>query len=602
MEKAFETMALDKTSITKLLDLKTHSLISDDIVVRQTEVIRKAYSYLAASDSRQVIYIADEVGLGKTYIALGIAMLFRHFASGKTIHRDLVLVPKANLQNKWQDAARSFARINYIGDRNPEFLPFFQTELITDRLYSIVPDAAMKIFRMTSFSALATRSSSWERKSLLERLKNQVRHDPWAVGILEQAWNSPLFKLGYEKELLCLAAYLLNALSGRVNTLIVDEAHNYRHGIDAHASYRNLATGCFLGLLPEGGQKAFENDPREMVLAQFPELKQRVRPLANKVVCLSATPKDRDLWEISRQLDCFLHQHPLKGVHDVEEYHQRLKSFLIRGNMTYGINGAQISRHECRAEYREGHVSKSKKGEWLEVPDDFTGAFWQLIQYQSIKHLRAKGNTSFEMGMLAGFETYHLDAQKVRAPGNIAAEDHEEDEIDKKKEYEQTASDIRQSEDRQVIVTLIQDFLKKFDVPPHPKQTPLAVELLEQMLERQEKSLVFVRRVHTAAEFAGRLLRRYEQAVADDLRRFGGKVEDKLRYARAFWHIDSPRLADMLKEFDLKDIREDLMAFFRAGKLISKIRLQKGFEWFDSLDTHDDRVDFVFLPINITKK
>lgn len=580
-------MTLDTGSITRLLNLKSHALISPDIAARQTEVIRKAYNYLTASEGRQVIYIADEVGLGKTYIALGIAMLFRHFSPGRTLCRDLVLVPKANLQDKWQDAARSFIRSNYVGNRKAEFIPQFQPELKAERLYSVIPEAAMTIFRTTSFSSLTARTSGRARLPLLKQLQDQIRHDPWALGILDKAWNNYLFESGHEKELVCLAAYLLNTLSGQINTLIVDEAHNYRHGIDAHASYRNLATSCFLGLLPRDSEKSFPDDPREKVLKQFPELKRKVHPLANKVICLSATPKDRDLWEISRQLDCFLPSHPLKGVRDVETYHKNLKSFLVRGNMSYSINGTKVSRHECRSEHRKGHVSKSKKGECLEVPDDFTGAFWQLIQYQSIKHLRAKGNISFETGMLAGFETYHLDTQKLLSPGNNIAMDREEEDVDDKKEYEQTASGIRQSEDRHVIETLVQDYQKRFDDPPHPKQTPLAKELLNQMLERQEKSLVFVRRVHTATEFAGRLLRKFEQAVADELRRFGGKTGEKPRYTR--------RLTDMLKEFDLKDIREDLINFFRSGKLISKIRIQKGFEWFEALSSDDERVDLCFF-------
>ncbi|MBX2889736.1 MAG: DEAD/DEAH box helicase [Saprospiraceae bacterium] len=575
-------MPLDSASTNELLHLHARALIASNIAERQTEVVRKAFNYLTASENHKVVYIADEVGLGKTYIALGIAMLLRHFSQEKTMHRDLVLVPKANLQRKWADAAKSFVQNNYRGNRT-DIAPLFDVELNRERLQTLLPDAAMTIFRMTSFSSLAAKSSRRARLPLLERLKEQVGPDKWALQILDKAWTGHLFENERARDLLCLAAYLLNALSGRVNTLIVDEAHNYRHGIDS--SFRNLATACFLGV-----------HRHEAVLKAFPELEKRLHfPLADKTICLSATPKDRDLWEIARQLDCLTAKHPLAGVSDPDEFRQRLKSFLIRGNLTYDINGQSVSRHECRSEHRQGHVDKNKSAEWLDVPNDFMGAFWQLIQYQSIKHLRAKGNTTFEMGMLAGFETYHLDAQKIHAAGNMPATDRDEDDTDTQKEYEQTATrEIRESEDRQVIETLVRDFQKKFGEPPHPKQTPLTHELGKQMFEQQEKSLVFVRRVHTATELSGRLLREYERRVAEDLRRFFEKTDTKPRFPREFWRFASDKLTDLLKEFEMKDVREEVMAFFRDGKLLEKIKAAHGFGWFERREL-EGQLDFCFF-------
>ena len=43
-------------------------------------------------------YLADEVGMGKTYVALGVVALFRHFNPG---FRVLYIAPRENIQEKW---------------------------------------------------------------------------------------------------------------------------------------------------------------------------------------------------------------------------------------------------------------------------------------------------------------------------------------------------------------------------------------------------------------------------------------------------------------------------------------------------------------------
>src|SRR5262247_1331778 len=56
-----------------------------------------------------VAYLADEVGMGKTYVALGAFALFRHFNPG---FRLLVIAPKENIQQKWTKELRNFVRNN----------------------------------------------------------------------------------------------------------------------------------------------------------------------------------------------------------------------------------------------------------------------------------------------------------------------------------------------------------------------------------------------------------------------------------------------------------------------------------------------------------
>src|SRR4051812_38342085 len=94
-----------------ILNLKSNNSIADEIASRQLNVIEKAYDYLA-KENNNIIYIADEVGLGKTYIGLGIISLFRHFSKDIVNHKDLIIVPKKNLQQKWQKETKNFISNN----------------------------------------------------------------------------------------------------------------------------------------------------------------------------------------------------------------------------------------------------------------------------------------------------------------------------------------------------------------------------------------------------------------------------------------------------------------------------------------------------------
>jgi hypothetical protein len=54
--------------LDEILNLRTNESIGKELADRQLNVIRSAYDYLRKPENT-LIYIADEVGLGKTYIA-----------------------------------------------------------------------------------------------------------------------------------------------------------------------------------------------------------------------------------------------------------------------------------------------------------------------------------------------------------------------------------------------------------------------------------------------------------------------------------------------------------------------------------------------------
>ena len=55
-------------------------------------------------------YLADEVGMGKTYVALGVMALTRYFNPHARI---VVIAPRENIQRKWIKELKNFVRLNW---------------------------------------------------------------------------------------------------------------------------------------------------------------------------------------------------------------------------------------------------------------------------------------------------------------------------------------------------------------------------------------------------------------------------------------------------------------------------------------------------------
>ncbi|RQO65189.1 hypothetical protein DBR43_30510 [Pedobacter sp. KBW06] len=537
--------------IRKILDLNPNGSISPSISERQLEVIRKAYQYLSRSEGNNIIYIADEVGLGKTYIALGIITLFRHFGQ-KQNHKDVIIVPKANLQDKWQKELSLFMQQNYLGEEGNLIHKDDEVrENISDRLRIISEGKQYNIFRMSSFSNVVhihSEDGSQRKSELRDRLIYQVfKENKYSQDSIRRAWEKGYFANDNLYKLRRLIAYLMNVCSSIVDCLVIDEAHNYKHGTDLEhytASIRNEVTARFLGALGD-----------EEIFADFKDLKSKIKfPLARKVICLSATPKDSNLLEIKNQLNCFTHQHILTDCKSAQEIKKLLSSFLIRGNMEYELGNVTISRNQSREEHRKGNVNKSLEPEVLKIKDDFEGVFWQLLQYQSLKHLNLKNGVEFEMGMLAGFESYSVDIDNRWKKF-----------LSDPKEYDLVAGrNRRESEDVNVIKEIMSSYSKEFkdELPPHPKQSKFEAEIVRQ-LTRQEKSLTFVRRIMTVHELESRMLQRFEkEIVIERFLNFQGKYKD---YATS-------RVAIMIKKWHEKDIQAKLPDLFH--KLISRTSIK----------------------------
>ena len=226
-----------------------------------------------------VAYIADEVGMGKTYVALGVLGIMRHLAPDTTV---LVIAPRENIQRKWIKELQNFVRFNWRLDdgrvrtlhKRPVYAP-----IPCDSLEALARESRLNehqdfFLRMTSFS-IATKEGE-SRKRYRDRLYPLL---PPVVGELLAVGRDPdLFRDNFGKA--------INAVLPDIDLLIVDEAHNLKHGFGPNVSNRNRVLGFALG-------------HPEAMSALYPWYGRRVR----RLLLLSATPFEYDYGDICRQLD-----------------------------------------------------------------------------------------------------------------------------------------------------------------------------------------------------------------------------------------------------------------------------------------------------------
>ena len=168
-------------------------------------------------------YLADEVGMGKTYVALGALALFRHFNPS---FRVLIIAPRENIQKKWVKELRNFSA------RNVRFADLrvkavhgapARAMVICHSLAELVRETAVDpdrdfFARLTSFSLpLGKDAEGWVTKR-----QQLLRHMPWLDSSMFDLRNKETFKDNFARAVNCgLPAFDL---------VIFDEGHNIKGG------------------------------------------------------------------------------------------------------------------------------------------------------------------------------------------------------------------------------------------------------------------------------------------------------------------------------------------------------------------------------------
>ncbi|MBK8232090.1 MAG: DEAD/DEAH box helicase family protein [Candidatus Eisenbacteria bacterium] len=482
---------------------------------RAEEQLEGAVALHNILETHGVAYLADEVGMGKTYVALGAVALFRHFQPG---FRVLFLAPRANIQQKWMKEFRNFVAYNLrypdmrvaALDRQPA-RPLVSCENLIDFLHEALVDHERDFFlRLPSFSlALGDGADRGSWRRLRDQLQREL---PWMPeGLFDLRSPKETFKENFARAL-CAAI-------PRFDLVVVDEGHNLKHGLGAGVSTRNRLVSLVFG--------------RERVSGQDVQL-PGYGPRAQRVLFLSATPLEESYEQIWNQLDVFGQGAKWTELRSrtatEEEKRQIAAQFLVRRVTSMRIGNQEWTKNLYRREWRRGGVRFHD--EPLRMTDPRQRLIVALVQKKVAEVLDSEAfNMSFQVGMLASFESF-LETAKVHVKAGTDADGAESTpsgggesgtNFDDAEQTLGIANDRmraahREGIDVQDLNRLAADYRRIFGGEmPHPKMDGL-VERLASAWTTGEKALVFVRRIRSVGELKRKLDERYDEWLIGGLR------------------------------------------------------------------------------------
>lgn len=459
---------------------------------RAEEQLRGAVAIHNILRKHGVAYLADEVGMGKTYVALGALALFRHFEPG---FRVLVLAPRENIQRKWRKEFTNFVahnvrfddlRVRALDGRPARALVSCDNLLELAHEATLDPDRDF-FARMSSFSLpLGRRGDDWKRTR--EGLR---RYLPWLSDEAFDLRNKDAFKKNFARALCCALP--------RFDLIIVDEAHNLKHGVAASGAARNQV------LAESFGRHAPGDAPSGKIFPGF-------GPRASRVLFLSATPLEETYRHIWNQLDLFGFATAFPELRDEGVPEARKKEvaaqFLVRRVTSIHVAGREHTKNMYRREWRAGGVQQHD--EPIAVTDERQRLIVALVQKKVSEILSGKQfNRSFQIGMLASFESF-LETAKLKRDDDEATVFDDVEQADVALERE--GIDVRD------LNRLARSYRLKFGRElPHPKMDAV-VDRLATAWESGSKALVFVRRVASVKELKRKLDERYDDWIIPHVR------------------------------------------------------------------------------------
>lgn len=330
---------------------------------RAEEQLQGAVALHNILETRNVAYLADEVGLGKTYVALGAFALFRHF---NPRFRLLVIAPKENIQRKWIKELDNFVRNNVrfadLRVRSIHGRPA-HPGVFCSNLYDLARETTLDpdrdfFARLTSFGFGLSKDNTegWvkRRDKLLEMM-------PWLPSDLFDLRSKTTFKENYARAISCALP--------RFDLVIIDEGHNLKHGLHKKAALRNRLLALTLGHDPDGDRALLKR-------------LQHYGPRAERVLFLSATPLEDDYRHIWNQLDVvgMGGAAPLLADRHTPEETKReeVAKFLIRRVSRIRSNSQELTKNLYRREWTGGGVETHDDP--LPNPDDRQRLLVALVQ------------------------------------------------------------------------------------------------------------------------------------------------------------------------------------------------------------------------------
>lgn len=445
---------VDMLTARKLLDLSGGKEELEGLGKLQLEGAVALQNHLADPDVG-LGYLADEVGMGKTYIALATVALMRYF---NPMLRVLYLCPSRNVQEKWVREYQAFVRGNVkvsLGrirtrDGKPA-VPYASCRNVEELIRMAASGYYADFFiGKDSFSLhLDDRQETWQDK--LAGLRKLVPAWEWK-GLVKD-------KMTVKEQY----ARVLNYILPTFDLVVIDEAHNFKRGFES--SDRNRVLSRVLGFSGEGHTRAM------------------------RALLLSATPYDRDINQLRNQLLLVGKGHLLPGPEQDTErdaIRASLKRFMVRRLNLLTVNGERLTRNRYRREWRKGERAE------ISLESDEQKLIMALVQKKVGEMLSHQTESpSFQAGLLASFESFAESARSepVRFDGEQA---------------EKSQADAR---DRHVLGHIVDSYVANGlgRTLPHPKMDVVVQRLCQAMFQEGKKQIVFVRRVRSVNEIKAKL-------------------------------------------------------------------------------------------------
>lgn len=495
--------------LTKLLDLTVRG---DDstaaMATLQMEGIAALHNILCDGD---VAFLADEVGMGKTYQAMGLAATLWN---DQPDARVLFISPRENLQVKWIDDYRRFFADNY---RRPQGLG-------DDRTSSVL--FGQPVHRPVKFDNLRAwlqtlgrpepmapflRHTSFTRPVFLPSQTTDVDAVWTDVRSRFERWG--LFDVPRPEDLEPVDASL------RLNFAFGDAVNRRLTGLSGERPYFDLV------VLDECQCLRNPRNQTNQVLHRM--LSGHVA----KWLFMSATPSHSGPGDIPR----IVNHYPGVGdvvdpdlTEDLPAMQQALQRFMVRRPRTYLTSWATTARRVDKTEYRDHDLET-----WA-VDDEDMSAFstlaMGLVQKELVEVLDQRNNR-YRIGFLSSFESLQQSVRHLEAPERSGEAEPEERRGDWQHDTG-VSEDAREAPDAGFIDRLVTDFDAKFGLPlPHAKVDAVINRIAPDAFGTDEapggiKHLVFTRRLSTVEVLRDRLQRRYLATIERRVERCWDSILD----------------------------------------------------------------------------
>lgn len=428
---------------------------------------------------KRYAYLADEVGMGKTMVALGVVSLL---LARKPDARIMVVVPKHGIANQWirdwNELVKSIWRKSVVGVRDPLLLKPEREAVQYLRSDEIITafEGSGKILPILSIYAFR-----FLRQAVMAGSDDGYPVDAWFADLLDGSISEKRFS----SEFIPKANRRIDRKGkAGLDLLVVDESQCLRN--------ENLTNETFSGLLG---------------LNYRPRVDHSLHCHVDRMLFMSATPMHRREEDLYNQL-AYIDPRGSEAIQKAHELDERTKSkYMIR----------RFRRFEglTAMEYRDEHPREI-------VPRDIQGhlflAMSQKLLETELQEGRA-GNARFEMGFMEMFESYgreYEDDLEEQLPEEIIEQNQRSEKLEMTRDPNERTSPKDEEEkrkrseppDKKVLKALHDtwvDTIGEKEYPHHPKYDEMRSLVLEELrrLDIPEKRLVFVRRVKGTKEVAG---------------------------------------------------------------------------------------------------